>query len=157
MSQSDHFIQDATERPNVTLLVVGLFLTNLWREVVGRADSGLGTVIGVLENSRDTEVTDLDLIRLCHKNVLGLQITMQDLSIVNVLDRQTHLDKPVKDLIFSVGDFADFLLICNFSIEVAAIGIVHDYAQALFVHKRLLISNNIRVSHGFQDVNLYKG
>lgn len=59
----------------------------------------------MLEDSRDTEISDLDLIRLRHEYVLGLQITMQDLAIVDVLDSQAHLHEPVENLVFGVHDY----------------------------------------------------
>ena len=58
----------------------------------------------MLQHPRDTEVTDLDLVRLSHENVLRLQIAMQDLPIVDVLDRQAHLHEPVQDLVLCVHD-----------------------------------------------------
>jgi hypothetical protein len=97
-------------------LVVGLFLTDFRRQIVRGTNGSLGAVIGMLEDSSDTEISNLDLVSLSHEDVLGLQVTMQNLPIVNVLYSKAHLDEPVEDLIFSVGNLADFLLICNFSI-----------------------------------------
>ena len=50
--------------------------------------------------------------------------------------------------------FSNLLLICNFGIEIASIGVVHHNAQALFVHKGLFVCNDVWVSHGLQNVNL---
>jgi len=56
----------------------------------------------MLKYSCNTEISNFDLVGLCHKDVLGLKIAMQNLSIVNVLDCQTHLHEPVQDLVFAV-------------------------------------------------------
>ncbi len=157
MSQCHHFIKNATQGPDVTLLVVGLLLADLGRQIVRSSDGRLGTIICMLEDSRDTEISYLDLISLCHEDVLGLQITMQNLSIVDVFYCQAHLDEPVEDLVFGVCDLANFLLISNFSIKIAPIGIVHHNAQTFFIHKRFFVRDNIWMSHGFQDVNLFPG
>ena len=95
MSQSDHLVQDATQWPNIWLLVVRLLLADLWREVVWCADSCLGTVVSVLEDTCNAEVSDLDLATLSHENVLRLEITVQNLPVVDVFDRKGHLDEPV--------------------------------------------------------------
>ena len=50
--------------------------------------------------------------------------------------------------------FSDFLLVCNFGVQVAAICVVHHNAQASFVHEGFLVGNDIRVSHRLQDMNL---
>ena len=104
MPERDHLVKDTAQRPDITLLIVRLFLANLRREVVGSADSCLRAIIGVLKNTGDSEVTNLDLPTLRHENVLCLQVTMQNLSVMNVLDGQSHLDEPVENLILAVAD-----------------------------------------------------
>ena len=78
-------------------------MTDLRGEVVGCSDSGLGAIIGMLEDTCDTEITNFDLSTLSHKDVLRLQITMENLSIMDMLDGKGHLDEPIQDLIFTVA------------------------------------------------------
>lgn len=49
----------------------------------------------MLKYSCDSEITNLDLATLSHEYILGLKVTMQDLSVMDVLDCQGHLDEPV--------------------------------------------------------------
>lgn len=49
----------------------------------------------MLEDPSDAEVTDFDLAALGHENVLRFQVAMEDLAIVDVLDREGHLHEPV--------------------------------------------------------------
>ena len=70
----------------------------------------------MLQNSRNSKISDLDLATLCHEDVLSLQISMEDLSIMDVFDSQCHLNKPVEDLVLGVAYFADFLLVCDSSV-----------------------------------------
>ena len=49
----------------------------------------------MLEDTGDTKVTYFDLAALCHENVLGLQITMEDFPIMDMLDRESHLNEPI--------------------------------------------------------------
>ena len=50
---------------------------------------------------------------------------------------------------------ADFLLVRNFSVEVTAISVVHDDAEATLVHERLFVGDDVWVAHRFQHVNLH--
>lgn len=56
----------------------------------------------MLQNPGNTKVSNLNLISLGHEDVLGFQISMQNLAIMNMLYSQSHLNEPVKDLIFRV-------------------------------------------------------
>ena len=76
MPQGHHFVEDAAERPDVRLLIVGFLLADLGREVVGRANSCLRTVVRVLEHSGNAEVANLDLTALSHENILRLKVAM---------------------------------------------------------------------------------
>jgi len=137
MAQCHHLIQNAAERPDVRLLVVRFFLADLWREVVRCANGSLCTVVSVLQHSRNSEVADLYRPVLVHENVLGLQVTMQDLTVVYVLDGQSHLHEPVEDLVLTVAHFAIFLFFRNQGVQVTTVGVVHDDAQTPLVHKGL--------------------
>ena len=53
------------------LVVVGKALAELWAEIVGCADSGLGTVVGVLEHTCNAEVSNFYLSVLGHEDVLS--------------------------------------------------------------------------------------
>ena len=95
MPQRYHLIQDASQRPNIRLLVIGLLLANLGREVVRCTYGCLGTIVSMLEDTGDTKVTYFDLSTLCHENVLSLQIAMQNFTIMDMLNRQSHLNEPI--------------------------------------------------------------
>ena len=135
MSQSDHLVQDATQGPDIRLLIVRLFLANLRGQVIWCSNSCLSAVIGMLENSCDTKVTDFDRAILVHENVLCFEISMKNFSVVNMLDGQGHLNEPVEDLVFTVAHFSYLFLVSNLGIQVSTIGIVHDDTKTPLVHK----------------------
>jgi hypothetical protein len=93
--ERDHFVENTAQRPDIRFLVIGLLLADLWREIVWRSNGCLGAVVGVLQDSGNSEITDFDRTVLIHKYVLCLQISVQNFPVVNVLDCQSHLDKPV--------------------------------------------------------------
>ena len=64
----------------------------------------MGTIIGVLENTSYAKITDFDLAALRHKDILCLEITVKDFSVMDVLYSECHLDKPVKNLVLRVAD-----------------------------------------------------
>jgi len=89
----------------------------------------------MLEHSGNSKVTDLDRSILVHENILSFQVSVQDFAVVDVLDSQSHLHKPIQDLVFTVAHLANLLLICNFGVQITSVGIVHDDAEAALVHK----------------------
>ena len=135
MAESNHFVQDASKRPNIRLLVVRFLLADLWRQVIRSSDSCLSAIIGVLQNTSNTKVTNLDRPILVHEDVLSLQISVQNFPVVNMLNSESHLNKPVENLVFTVTDFANFLLVGDLSVEVSSVCIVHDDAETALVHK----------------------
>ena len=76
MAQSHHFVEDTAQAPDITLLIVRLLLTYFGRQVVRRSDSCLRAIVGVLKDSGNTEVSDLNLVCLGHEDVLGLQVSV---------------------------------------------------------------------------------
>jgi hypothetical protein len=51
--------------------------------------------------------------------------------------------------------FANLLLVGDLRVQVPSISVVHDDAQALLVHEGFLVGDNVWVSHGLQDVDLF--
>ena len=111
----------------------------------------------MLQNPRNSKISNFDLTTLCHEDILSLQISVEDLPIVDVLDSQGHLDEPVQDLVFSVTHFAYFLLICDPCIQIVAVCIVHNDAQAPLIHETFFISDDVRVSHCFEHMHFIDG
>jgi len=157
MSQSYHLVQDAAERPNIRLLVIRLLLTDLRRKVVRSSNGRHCTVVGVLEDSSNAKVAYLDGAILVHKDVLGLQVAVQYFPVVDVLDGQSHLHKPVQDLVLAVTDFAYLLLVRDLRVEVSSVCIVHDDAEASLVHKGLFVGDDVRMAHRLQNVDFVDG
>lgn len=82
---------------------------------------------------------------------------MQNLPVMNMLDSKGHLDEPVEDLIFTVTNFAYFFLICYLGVQIAAICIIHDNAEAPLIHKALLVGDDVRMAHCLEHVHLVDG
>jgi len=96
--QSTELIEYNSKRPNVTLEGVRTPLDYFRAQIVRSTDHRLRDINGVLQNAGDTEITDLNLALLRQEEVLALQVTMEHFSIMNVLQAEAHLGKPIKDL-----------------------------------------------------------
>jgi hypothetical protein len=57
----------------------------------------------MLKDSSNSKIPYLYLAVLGHEDVLSLKISVKNLSVMNVLDSQSHLDKPIQYLILSVA------------------------------------------------------
>ena len=89
----------------------------------------------MLEDTGDTEISNFYGSILIHKNILSLQISVQNLSVMNMLYCQCHLYEPVQDLIFAIAYFTYLFLVRYFRIKVTTVSIVHDDTETAFVHE----------------------
>ena len=110
-------------------------------------------VVSVLEHSGNTKVSNFNRSILVHKDVLSLQISVQDFSVVDMFNSQRHLHEPIEDLVFTVTHFANLFLVGNLRVQVSSVCIVHDDAEAPLIHEALFVGNNVRVPHGLQHMH----
>lgn len=148
----DHLLQDTTQRPHVTLLVLGLFLADFGWEILRCADGGLRAVLGVLQHACDAEVAHLDLALAIQEYVLCLQVPVQYLPVMDVLDCQCNLHEPVQNLVLREAS-SDLFLLRDHLKHVSPVRVVHYNAQTPLVHEWLALCDYLRVSHCFQHVN----
>ena len=80
-----HLVQKHTNAPNVCLKVIGVALDDFGTEVVWSANNSCCHLSRRLQYSRDTEITKLNHSITHKEDVLCLDVTMQDLSIVAML------------------------------------------------------------------------
>ena len=127
--ESGDLVENAAETPNIRFLVVRLFLADLRREIVRSADGGIGAVVGVLQYSGDAEVSNLDVSLRSEEDVLGFQIAMQDLFVMDVIHGQGHLHQPCHYLLLRKQ--SPQLFLSRYLVEhIAALAVVHDDTEA---------------------------
>lgn len=143
MFESDDFIQDATQWPDIWLLVVGFFLANFRREVIRSSDCSLCVIISALEDASDSKIPDFNFTPRSQENILGFEIPVKDFAVMNVFQSKANLDEPVKDLGFALikkkwcveikrnlrEPFSGFFLFGYFGIHISSISVIHDNAQ----------------------------
>lgn len=63
-------VQDATQRPDIRLVIVGFILAQLWAQIVRRAYDGLGVTVAA-QNPSHTQITYLDMVVLVQEEIHG--------------------------------------------------------------------------------------
>ena len=141
-----------------------MILNDLGSEVVRRAHDRLRLGFGVAEDSGDAEVSELDHVAFGQENILRLQVSVQYLTVMDVLERETDLSEPIEDVVFAkVVQFTAVLvpllvLGLDSSLQVAAICVIHDDTELIF--PRLVNfpeSDNIGMLQDLEYLGLSKG
>ena len=101
MFQRAELEKDNAKRPNITLRRVWLALAGLGCHIVWRSDHGHCSLRSGIEYFGDTKVTNLDSLATCEEHVLGFDVTMDNLALVDVFESQAYLDEPVKDFLLA--------------------------------------------------------
>jgi len=87
------------------------------------------------------------------KDVLGLEVTMQHLLVVDVVQPQTQLAKPVQYLAL-VEELLLALGLLNFLLKVAFFSIVHYNTQLFLKRKRLMVLHHVGMVEGLENCYL---
>lgn len=85
-------VKNAPKRPDIRFVIIGFFLTKLWRQVIRGPYNRVGKILS-LHRLSDSQVAYFDLLSFGQKEVHGLDVSMQDLPCVQVLDAETGLDE----------------------------------------------------------------
>lgn len=64
---------------------------HFWAEVLGRPAEGVRLVFVVLDDLRESEVRKHDVTVSVHQDVLGLEVSVEDLAVVEVPQSQRNL------------------------------------------------------------------
>mmetsp|Transcript_17571 Transcript_17571/g.30761 ORF Transcript_17571/g.30761 Transcript_17571/m.30761 type:complete len:299 (+) Transcript_17571:494-1390(+) len=93
------FVEDAAHSPDVRWPGIWLFLTDFWAKVVRRANLRTSASYGARENFGNTEVAHLQATTLREEEVPRLQVSVQNVPVMDVLQRQDSLSEPPQHLI----------------------------------------------------------
>ena len=131
MLQSAQLVEDTSQRPDITLVVVGFFFAKLGRKVVGCTDYSVRKVGCLVEHLSHAQVAYLNLILLRQKHVDGLDVSVEDLVAVQVVHAQAHFNKELPDLALTqlpphlpleVNPQISVLAILHYDIDLGPIG-----------------------------------
>jgi len=143
-------MQDATKRPDIATEGIQGRRTNLGAQVAWRADHRfIDEVIGV-ENLRNAEVTDPQVLLLGQKEICAFKVPVEYLSAVQILETKTGLREPTENQrlwkrMLLISRTTDAML------HVATLCIVHDDGKSTILKKALQIRDDVRMLEGSED------
>mmetsp|Transcript_60896 Transcript_60896/g.154735 ORF Transcript_60896/g.154735 Transcript_60896/m.154735 type:complete len:209 (-) Transcript_60896:408-1034(-) len=131
MPQDTHLVEHATQRPHVTLVIVGLPLADLGRHVVRRPQHRHRDGRSVVQHPGDAKVTDLhNFVIPGQQHVGGLQVPMENLEHVRVGDAVKHLSEEAKHAALGQILLAPGPVVQPHP-QIATVEVLHDCDQGL--------------------------
>lgn len=92
-------------------------------EVVRSANTSLGIIMGTMQDPGDAKVANLQHLVLGDKDVLALDVSVQDFAAMNELNGSTHLPKEEEHSLFWQKSTT---LPVDEAVEVAVLAKLHD-------------------------------
>mmetsp|Transcript_80625 Transcript_80625/g.152292 ORF Transcript_80625/g.152292 Transcript_80625/m.152292 type:complete len:261 (-) Transcript_80625:59-841(-) len=156
----NNLVKHTSEAPHITFVAVRLVVDELRRHVKRRADLCLGQICCGVQHARDAEVSQFrckDLLRPVpsQKDILSLQITVQDPLLVQGVQGEGRVDEPLQEpaLVWRPTSLLGMLQV---SADVSVFAILHEDAEVcLRIHKGISVSNDVWVPHGTQQLHLH--
>ena len=117
----EHLVDEHARRPPVDGLAVALGLDDLGREVLGRAAE---RPRAVLDQLGEAEVDDLQVALAVEQQVLGLEVAVDDVAVVEVLEREHH-----RRAVEGGGGLVELALLLQQREELAALADLEHHVQ----------------------------
>lgn len=136
MFESAQLIEDAAQRPDITLVVVGLLLAELRGQIVRGADDGVREVCGLVEELGHTQVSDFDLVLSSEEHVYGLDVSVEYFVRVQVLNSEAHLKEELPNTLLCEG-LSHLLL--EVETEVAILAELHDNVDVRLLGEAVVV------------------
>lgn len=134
-------------------------LENFGSHVSGGTDPRERFRLAAAEDTRYTEICNLNIVVRIQENIRCLQIPMYYLVVVHLLNRETYLGKPSQDLIIIeegtliLRFLVMFLALPDLRVQVTLLTIVHDDAEfATFGLKHVAVTNNEIILQDLEDL-----
>ena len=142
--QGGHFVQEASEWPDVRFEIVARLLESLWRHVVRCTDQrvdrhGLGA-----EEAAQAQVAQLDDALGCEEHVGRLDVSVHNSLAVHVIQGATELhektpDGPLRQQLMTT------LALDEKMTEITGVGQLQNDLQLAIFHKRLDVAHHVRM------------
>lgn len=127
--------------------MVALSCNHFWGSVAGRTACRLQSLPRLVSVTQ-TEVNDLDVLVVIKKEIFRLEVTMDNVQLVQVLDASDDLVEKGQSF-----RLLDPLILYDIVEELTATGILHDEIQLLRGLDNLVKLNNVRVTDHLQNVD----
>ena len=140
MLKGAKFVEYASQRPNVTFVVVRLFFTKLRAQIIWSSNNRMSHVLSLIQKLSHTEISNLDLVVFAQEHVDRFNISMQDLICMKVPQPKTHLYEKLPQLAFI--QWPSHLLF-QILAEITIFAVFHDDVDRIFFHKRIVVPNTV--------------
>ena len=153
-SERAHFVKQNTKSPDISFGIILTCLDKLWCEIIGSTYDCFSLRLGGAENFGHTEVANFHLAILRHKDILRLDVSMQNLSVMQMLDTQANLSEPVENFVLTpvlrllvlLSRFFDHFSVV--ALDVSTLSILHHNTKRVckFIDESFFVANYIWVS-----------
>ena len=89
----------------------------------------------------------------CYQDVLGFEVTVKHLVVVNVLKPERQLNEPIEDLPLWEA-FVALLCLLDSSLKVTPLTVIHDDTDVVFFYEAVVVSYDICMGQALQDFDL---
>ena len=149
MLQSTQLIEHTAQCPYIRFERVWFAFTHFRAHIVWRAHHSWGCIVGSVQQLRNTKIAQLDCILLSQENVLRFDVSVKNLTSMDVLECCSNLYEPIKYLL--LGESLTFLLLLlNVVGQVSNFTVLHLYIQHILLNKTGHVWHNVRVSEMLQ-------
>lgn len=136
-----HLVEQTSQCPYIALLVVGLFLAQLRRQIKRRAYHRLCEVGVLMKQLGHTQIADFNDFVAREEYVKCFDVPMQNALAVNVLESIADLQEEPPDFVLLQGAIT---LLLEQESEITAFAVLHDDVQAVLIDKALQVAHDER-------------
>lgn len=136
--------QDTAKCPYITGERIESLRADLRTKIIGRAHCLLYYSLLISKSLGNTEVADSQVVLLCEKKVLGLHVSVDNLSLVQVFQTKDDLREPSNNLGLFKG-FAKATIVADPLCEVTTFCVVHDNRQGPVIDEALVVADDVRM------------
>ena len=144
MLQRTQFIQNTPKRPHITLERIRLILTDFRTHIIRSSYTGHGRLVGGLEQLGDPEISEFDCVIFGEENVLRLDVSVQDLSAVDIVEGDRDLYEPVPNLV--LGEmFIRGLFVLDMRGQISNLAVFHLNVKCVFFDEARDVGDDVGV------------
>mmetsp|Transcript_43424 Transcript_43424/g.101403 ORF Transcript_43424/g.101403 Transcript_43424/m.101403 type:complete len:249 (+) Transcript_43424:833-1579(+) len=151
-----HLVEDASHTPDVRAPSVVLALANLRRKIIWRSNLRLCAGRCALQHLGNAKIAHLDVATFGQKEIARLEISVEDMKVVDVLQRKDGLREPPHDLILR-EDLRRLPCVLYSPREITSLTIIHHDTQPSVLVEALPVPHDVGMLQRGQHLALLQG
>jgi hypothetical protein len=126
--KGNYFIKDTTQHPNITRIVIMRILTHLRWQIIRSACLSPSHLMSVFQLLTNSKITQFQHTLFSNKYILRLNVSMQYFMIMQILNSQSQLSKPIDNQRLFQKSTCLLSIPYEF-IQITWLGILHNNCQ----------------------------